>query len=101
MVASAAKAPINAKISLTPVEGIRAISCVAILVGHVIYWVSLEAEDKAPLYKQYGAHPWMNFVLHIAEPAMEAFLVLTGYEPCKEAHVKQGGQFRCLASHQT
>lgn len=68
----------NTGISLTPIESIRAVSCVAVLVAHCIYWVSLEAQDKAALYSHYAAHPWMNLVLHIAEPAMDAFLVLTG-----------------------
>lgn len=78
MAAKASKDFNSTRMSFKPIEGIRALSCVAILVAHCVYWMSLEAEDKAALYGQYAAHRWMNLVLHIAEPAMDTFLVLTG-----------------------
>ncbi|BDA41092.1 probable nose resistant to fluoxetine protein 6 at N-terminal half [Coccomyxa sp. Obi] len=66
-------------LSLAPTAGIRALSCVGVVLGHVIYFASLAHEDKADLYKGYTAHKWMNLMLHNAEPSMDAFLVLTGF----------------------
>ncbi len=63
---------------LAPTAGIRALSCIGVVLGHVIYFASLAHEDKADLYKGFATHPWMNLMLHNAEPSMDAFLVLTG-----------------------
>lgn len=65
-------------LSLGPTNGIRALCCIGIVVAHCLYWASLAHEDKAALYKGYAGNTWMNFVLHNAEPSMDAFLVLTG-----------------------
>lgn len=70
--------PRNVAISLAPTNGIRALCCIGIVVAHCLYWASLAFGDKAALYKGYAAHTWMNFILHNAEPSMDAFLVLTG-----------------------
>lgn len=66
-------------ISLTPTGGIRALCCVGIVVAHCIYWASLPYENERQLYQGYAAQPWMDWVLHNAEPSMDAFLVLTGW----------------------
>ena len=65
-------------LSLASTAGIRALSCIGVVLGHVIYFASLAHENKAELYQGYAAHTWMNLMLHNAEPSMDAFLVLTG-----------------------
>ena len=58
--------------------GIRALACMGVLMGHVIYFVAQGAQDKAWLYAGFEQKLWPNWALHAAEPSMDFFMVLTG-----------------------
>lgn len=46
--------------------------------GHVIYYVAQGAQNKAAMYGDFKHNLWMNGALHLAEPSMDCFMVLTG-----------------------
>lgn len=58
--------------------GIRALACVGVLTGHVIYYLAQGHQDKSALYQAFKEKPWINAALHFAEPSMDCFMVLTG-----------------------
>jgi hypothetical protein len=65
-------------LDLRATAGLRSLACTCIVAAHVMYYTFLAAEDKRMVYDMLPEHGWLSFALHISEPAMDAFLVLTG-----------------------
>ena len=65
-------------LDLRPTAGLRSLACLCIVVAHVTYYTGLAAADKLAAYSALTEHRWLTFALHISEPAMDTFLVLTG-----------------------
>lgn len=63
---------------LDPTCGVRCLACMAIVVFHITWYVARAAEDKHAIDVTLAEHPWFTF-LHNPEPAMQAFMCLTGY----------------------
>ena len=63
---------------LLPTAGLRSLACLCIVATHTVYYVGRAAQDKRAAYSMITQHRWLNLALHISEPAMDTFLVLTG-----------------------
>ena len=61
-------------------HGIRAIPCIAIVYGHCMFALGFAwPEQHLEWYKALEDHPWMLALVNISEPAMDAFLILSGF----------------------
>lgn len=65
-------------LDLRPTAGLRSLACLGIVAAHVAYYTGLAAADKRGAYSALTLHRWLTLALHISEPAMDTFLVLTG-----------------------
>jgi hypothetical protein len=43
-----------------------------------MYYVAQGAQDKEAMYRGFKHNLWVNGALHLAEPSMDCFMVLTG-----------------------
>ncbi|KAK9841795.1 hypothetical protein WJX81_003721 [Elliptochloris bilobata] len=66
-------------LDLRALAGLRALACLGILVGHLAYWVAAAHADKHKVYAYFSAHAWTVVPLNASEPAMDMFMVLTGF----------------------
>eukprot|EP00884_Botryococcus_braunii_P019627 jgi/Botrbrau1/6348/Bobra.0098s0007.1 len=65
---------------LGPLDGIRAVACIAIVVGHCMF---LQGYTHPSRYKDWYAaledHPWVLIFTNLSEPALDTMLVLSGF----------------------
>ncbi|KAK9819568.1 hypothetical protein WJX81_007717 [Elliptochloris bilobata] len=64
---------------LRATAGLRAVACLGIVIGHMIYWIGLADPDKHKVYGYFTTHAWTVALLNATEPSMDIFLVLTGF----------------------
>ena len=66
--------------SLAALDGLRSLACVAIVVGHCMFALGFAwPERHNEWYAALDRHPWMLALVNMSEPAMDFFLVLTGF----------------------
>lgn len=65
---------------LDALHGIRAIACIAIVYGHCMFALGFAwPEQHLEWYKALEDHPWMLALVNVSEPAMDTFLILSGF----------------------
>lgn len=63
---------------LDPTCGIRCLACIGVVVFHIAWYVGRAAEDKHAIDGALAQHLWFT-ILYNPEPALQAFMCLTGY----------------------
>ena len=66
-------------VNLGPTAGLRSLACLGVTSAHMVHFAAWAAADKAALYASWAEHRWIGLFLHTAEPGMDSFMVLTGY----------------------
>ncbi len=64
---------------LDPTCFLRCAACLGIVVLHVLWFVGLAADDKHAIDTALAQHTWITVVFN-AEPHMQSFMCLTGYD---------------------
>lgn len=65
---------------LEALHGIRAIACIAIVLGHCMFALGFAwPEQHLEWYQALDEYPWMLCLVNISEPAMDTFLILSGF----------------------
>ena len=65
---------------LEALHGIRAIACIAIVYGHCMFALGFAwPEQHLEWYKALEDHPWTLALVNVSEPAMDTFLILSGF----------------------
>ncbi len=61
-------------------HGIRAIACIAIVFGHCMFALGYAwPEQHLDWYKALNERPWLLALVNVSEPAMDTFLILSGF----------------------
>ena len=65
---------------LEALHGVRAIACIAIVFGHCMFALGFAwPEQHLEWYKALNEGPWMLAMVNLSEPAMDTFLILSGF----------------------
>ena len=61
-------------------HGIRALACIAIVFGHCMFALGFAWPEQHPAwYSALEREPWMLALVNLSEPAMDTFLILSGF----------------------
>lgn len=71
-------AKLQSTVWLDPTCDVRCLACIGVVVFHIAYYVAHAAEDKHAINSALAQHLWFIFLFN-PEPAMQAFMCLTGY----------------------
>lgn len=74
-------AKLHSKIWLDPTCGVRCLACVGVVIFHLAWYLGAASEDKHAMDKALAQRPWFTFIFN-PDPAMQAFMCLTGYAVC-------------------
>ena len=66
--------------NLDVLHGIRALACIAIVFGHCMFALGFAWPEQHPAwYSALERQPWMLALVNLSEPAMDTFLILSGF----------------------
>jgi hypothetical protein len=66
--------------NLDVLYGIRALACIAIVFGHCMFALGFAWPEQHPAwYSALEREPWMLALVNLSEPAMDIFLILSGF----------------------
>ena len=65
---------------LQALHGIRALACIAIVLGHCMFALGYAWPQRhTEWYQALEQHPWMLALVNLPEPAMDTLLILSGF----------------------